>query len=165
MRLLRATLVLSTVLALQAVLGRINPESHRYVDLMLLPVVWYGIARSQRSTMLVGCVAGLLQDAWFQIGVFGLNGFKKTLLGWALGGVGSRFNMSSGPGRLAAGAMLALADSALDMVLRTLLDQEAAVPGALQVLIRAVVTGLLVAGTFVIVERVRGPRVSGRWAA
>ena len=104
------------------------PEAHTYVDLMLVPVVWYGIARSQRSTMLVGCVAGLLQDAWFQIGVFGLNGFKKTLLGWALSGVGVRFNMNSGPGRVAAGAVLALADSVLDMVLRTLLDQALICP-------------------------------------
>ena len=157
--------MLCTVLALQAILGRIKPEAHTYVDLMLVPVVWYGIARSQRSTMLVGCVAGLLQDAWFQIGVFGLNGFKKTLLGWALAGVGVRFNMNSGPGRVAAGAVLALADSVLDMVLRTLLDLEAAVPGVLQVLIRAVVTGLLVGGAFAIIERVRGPRIAGRWAA
>jgi len=49
--LLRATAVLLLALALQTGLGRLWPDAHRYVDLMYLPVIWYGIRRSQAAAM------------------------------------------------------------------------------------------------------------------
>ena len=102
MKLLRALMGLAVAVSLQAGLGRLWPDAHRYAELLLVPVVAFGIVGSQRSAMLVGCCAGLLQDAWFDIGVFGLNGFKRTLLGWALGGLGSRFDLNRRTGWLAA---------------------------------------------------------------
>jgi rod shape-determining protein MreD len=151
-------LALALALALQSALGLLWPDAHRYVDIMLVPVVWWGIVGSQRTGMLVGCAAGLLQDAWFQLGVFGLNGFKKTLLGWILGGLGSRFDLNRQAGRLAFGTLASLADSLLDMGLRRLLDLQQAPPRPVEVLIKSVVTGLLVVGTFILMERVRRRR-------
>ena len=63
MRFVRALSALLLVLAIQAGLGKLWPSASSYADLMLLPVVWYGSAGSRRSAMLVGCAAGLLQDA------------------------------------------------------------------------------------------------------
>jgi cell shape-determining protein MreD len=151
-------LALAAALTLQAGLGRIWPEIHRYVDVMMVPVTWYGIAGSQRSAMWVGCAAGLLQDAWLASGAFGLNGFKKTLLGFTLGGLGSRFDLNRQAGRLAGGAVASLADSLMDPLLRRLLDQRQDFPGVQEIVIRAVVTGLLVAATFGIIDTFRRRR-------
>ena len=158
MRFLKTVLALVLALSAQAALGLVWPQVHRFVDLMLLPVVWYGIAGSQRKGMLVGCAAGLLQDAWFQLGAFGLNGFKKTLLGWILGGLGSRFDLNRQGGRFVFGALTSLADSLLDLGLRRLLDQQLAAPSATDIGIKALVTGLLVAAAFDVVERARRRR-------
>jgi len=108
--------------------------------------------------MLVGCAAGLLQDAWFQLGVFGLNGFKKTLLGWILGGLGSRFDLNRQGGRMVFGALTSLADSLMDLGLRRLLDRQLAAPSATDIGVKALVTGLLVAAAFNVMERARRRR-------
>ena len=158
MTLLRIVLGLAVALGLQAALGLVWPASHRFVDLMLVPVVWFGIVGSQRSGMLVGCAAGLLQDAWFQLGVFGLNGFKKTLIGWILGGLGSRFDVNRQGGRMLFGVMASLADSLLDIGLRELLDRALPEIRVLDIAIRAVVTGLLVACVFSVTDRLGSRR-------
>ena len=158
MSFLRVLLALAIALAVQAGLGLLWPESYRFVDVMIVPVVWFGINGSQRTAMLVGCAAGLLQDAWFHLGVFGLNGFKKTLLGWTLGGLGSRFDVNRQGGRMLFGVLASLADSLLDFGLRQLLDQQETAIRPTDILIKAVVTGLLVAIVFALTERVRGRR-------
>ncbi len=149
-------LALGIALLAQVALGRIWPESQRYVDALLVPVVWAGLNGSQRSAMFVGCSAGLLKDAWFLVGAFGVNGFKRTLLGWGLGGIAARLDLNHPPGRMVAGVVVSLADSVLDLFLRGLLDQKAAAQGVLEVVIRAVVTGLLVVLTGTIVDRMKG---------
>jgi cell shape-determining protein MreD len=163
-RLLRAIVGLALAVSLQVGLGSLWPDAHRYVDLLLVPVVWYGIVGSQRSAMLIGCCAGLLQDAWFDIGVFGLNGFKRTLLGWTLGGLGARFDLNRRTGWLAAGALLSLADSLMDLGLRRLLDLEQAAPNVVEMLIRAAVAGILVSGAFGLQSRARQRKEQRRFA-
>jgi rod shape-determining protein MreD len=150
---LRGTLALAVVLGLQALVGRLAPSFDMIGDLMLLPVAWYGIHRSQRSAMIVGCVGGLLQDAWFQVGVFGMGGFRKTLLGWIVGGIGSRLDLNHLPGRFVTGAALSIGDRLLEIGLYRLLDLETAAVGVIEVLVRAVVVGLLVAVTFPFMDR------------
>ena len=162
MRPFRAVLMLLLALGLQAALGRLWPSVHLYLDLLMLPVVWYGTGRSQLTAMIIGCTAGLMQDAWFQAGVFGLNGFKKTLLGWGLGAVGARFDLNTPAGRLSAGFLLILIDAVLDLGLRQLLDLETAVPAPLELLIKAVTTGLLATWAFPLVEQAGARRGAGR---
>ena len=158
MSLLRLALAIAAAVALQAGLGRLWPEAPRYIDVMLVPVVWYGLAGSQRSGMWVGCVAGLLQDTWFGIGSFGLNGFKKTLLGWLLGGFGSRFDLNQQSGRFVGGALTSLADSLMDPLLRRLLDQRLAWPPPGEIAIKSLASGLLVVAAFGIIDGVRARR-------
>jgi rod shape-determining protein MreD len=161
--LLRGVLVLIALTGLQAALGRFWPAAPRYVDLLSLPVVWYAVAAGQRAGMLVGCAAGLLQDAWFQVGAFGLTGFKKTLLGWALGGFAARFEVGRDGSRFLAGALFALADAALDLAIRPLLDLRSTTPAFGDVLVRAAATGLLAVWSFRLAGRFRGRRTSHGW--
>jgi len=155
-------LVLGIVLALEALLGRMVPGGRGYVDLMLLPVIWYALNRSQRSALLVGCAGGLLQDAWFQTGVFGMGGFRKTLLGWALGGLAARLDLNHPPGRFLVGATLSMTDQLLEVGLYRLLDLRTAPFGPWQLLLRAMAVGLLAAVVFPIVDRGTGRDSMGR---
>jgi len=163
MSLIWAVLSLLVTLGLQAGLAQLWPAGHAYIDWLYLPVVWYGLGGTQRSAMLVGCAAGLLQDGWFQVGVFGLNGFKKTLLGWALGGAGTRFDLNSPPARLVTAIIVCLADSALDPLLRRLLDQSIGIPRIGDVILRALATGLILTISFAIVDRFRERGLLSRW--
>ncbi len=153
MKLLVAVVVLTLALAIQTGLGRLWPEATLYVDIMMVPVVCYAIAGSQRSGMLVGCAAGLMQDAWFQTGAFGVSGFKKTIIGWALGGLGSRFDLNQQPIRFVFGGLASLSDSLLDLGFRRLLDASAAPPTPVEIVIKALLTGVLVVAAFGFVGR------------
>lgn len=162
MKALNFLLAVGAVVFLQAALGKLSGGFDRYVDLTLLPVVWYGIHGTQRSAMLVGCVVGLIHDVWFRIAVFGLTGFKRTLLGWALGGVGGRFDLNRFAGRFAVSFVLALADGILDAGLRRLLDMAQGA-GWSEMLIRAACTGALAVIVFGLIDRFRGTRDRGRF--
>nr|NIM63906.1 hypothetical protein [Acidobacteriota bacterium]NIQ84222.1 hypothetical protein [Acidobacteriota bacterium] len=124
MKLLNLLIAVGGAVFMQATLGKLSSGFDRHVDLTLLPLVWYGIHGTQRSAMLVGCTVGLVHDAWFRLAVFGITGFKRTLLGWALGGIGVRFDLNRFAGRFTVGFVIALCDGILDAGLRGLLDLE-----------------------------------------
>jgi rod shape-determining protein MreD len=159
--LLSALAVLLAGLVLQAGLAGVWPESHRFVDALLVPVVVYGVAGSQRAAMLLGCGAGLLRDSWFEAGIFGINGFKRTLLGWALSSIAQRLDLNHPTGRFVAGGALSLADGLLDLGLRGLLEQPSRLEPPWELLARFATTGLLSAAAGSILDRrgrVPGPR-------
>jgi len=153
---LKALLVLAGALVLQAGLGRVVPGIHRYVDLLLVPVAIYGVASSQRAAMGMGCAAGLLSDTWFHGGPFGLNGLKRTLLAWTLGAAATRLDLNQPAGRFVAGILVSLGDDVLDFVVRGLLDEHPQFAGITALVVRALVTGLLVAGAGGMLDRGRG---------
>lgn len=152
----RAFALLVVALMLQTLLGQLWPEVGRWLDLLLVPVAVAGAGASARGAMLVGCASGLLADAWFSLGSFGLNGFKRTLIGAGLAGLSTRVDLDHPGGRLAAGVLAVVADGALDLLLRALLDLGAAPGGVVPWLVRALTTGLLATISGTIVGRV-GP--------
>lgn len=154
MKALRALVIVLGALALQVALSRVWSECHRYVNVLILPVVWYGVAGSPRSAMIVGCFAGLLHDAWFEVPL-GVFGFKWTLIGWGFGVVAQRIDLDHPPGWFLAGVLAWTADSVLDPGLRRLLDLDPLMRRPRDLLIHAAVTGLLAALAGSIVERVR----------
>jgi hypothetical protein len=156
-KLLNYLLAVGVTLLLQATLARYSRGIAFYVDLTLLPVIWYGIAGTQRSAIGVGCTSGLIHDAWFRLDVFGLSGFKRTLYGWVLGGLGSRFDLNHPPGRFAVGFVVTLADGLLDNVMRRLVDLNQA-QDFLALGGRALAMGLLTAMIFGSLDRLRGRR-------
>jgi rod shape-determining protein MreD len=149
----RSLLALAAALGIEALIGRVFPAALGYVDLMLVVVAYFAIRRSQRSAMVVGCAGGLLHDAWFQAGVFGMSGFKKTLLAWVVGGLASRLDLNHAPGRVTVGVLLSVADQFLELGLYRLMDLATSPPDPVRILVRAVVTGLLVVSAFAIIDR------------
>jgi hypothetical protein len=144
---------LLVALGVQVALGRVWPEVHRYVDLLLIPVVLFGASGTQRSAMFIGCISGLLHDTWFQVGTFGVTGFRWTLLGWALGSVASRLDLGHGGGRFLVGAGLALADNLVDPLLLRLLDLPPRSHGVGPLIVQVLLTGLLAAAVGSMVDR------------
>jgi rod shape-determining protein MreD len=148
-----ALLGIGLSLAFELGLGRFAPGVMHYVAPMTLPLAAYALRTSQRSSMVVGCASGLLEDYWIEPRLFGLNGLVKTILGWALGGIGARFDLNNFWGRCASGASLHLVDEGLQTALRRLFG-EAVVPlGAASLGIRAVAGGLLTAAVLTIVGK------------
>jgi len=153
-------------LAFELGLGRFAPAATHYVSIMTLPMVAYALRTSQRSSMAVGCASGLLQDYWLEPRLFGLNGLVQTVLGWALGGIGARFDLNNFWGRCAAGASVHLVDEGLQVLLRKLFGEAVTPVGAGTLAIRAVAGGLLTAGVLFIVGKFgtsrRAPRQKPR---
>jgi hypothetical protein len=153
---LRAVVLLALGLAVQAGLARLWPSSVRYLDVMVLPVLWYATTRSQRSAILVGCAAGLSYDAWFRAGVFGMGGFIKTFLGWAAGAVGSRIDLNSQVNRFAAAFLFTWLEGPLELGLRRLLDQVTETAHPLEWTARAALTAVAVVAIFPVLDRTWG---------
>jgi hypothetical protein len=134
-------------------LGVFKPDATQYVSLMTLPLAAYALRTSQRSSMVVGCASGLLEDYWFEPRLFGLNGVTKTIMGWALGGLGARFDLNNPWGRFASGASVHLVDVGLQTGLRRLFGEAVAPVGIASLGIRALAGGLLTAGVLAIVGK------------
>src|SRR5439155_3414048 len=71
------------------------------VDLVLLVVVYYGSSGARVGSMLAGAAGGVLEDVWFN-NIVGLHGFTKSLIGYLLGGLGARFDLTGPASRLVA---------------------------------------------------------------
>jgi rod shape-determining protein MreD len=158
---LGAILFVAVCLGLQVLVTTLLPGAGEYVDFLIVPVVWFGIRRSQRAAMLTGCMAGLARDAWFRSAVFGMSGFEKTFLGWFLGGLSSRFDLNSPISRFATGFVFAQAQNLLTIGLLRLMDQVTVPPRLVHWLIQGLVSGLLVVIGFAIVNRIAGEDKAG----
>jgi len=134
-------------------LGRFVPGATRYVAIMTLPLITYALRTSQRSSMLVGCASGLLEDYWIEPRLFGINGLVKTVLGWALGGIGARFDLNTFWGCMASGASVGLLDELLQSALRRLFGEAVMPIDAASLGIRAVAGGLLTAAVLAILSK------------
>ena len=153
-----AGLGIALALVIDLGLGRFVPEATRYVDVMSLPLIAYALRTSQRSSMVVGCVSGLVQDYWLEPRLFGIDGLVKTVLGWALGGIGARFDLNNTWGRFAAGASVHLLDETLQGGIRRLFGETVAPLDPLALGIRAIVGGVLVAAVLTVVHRLGSRR-------
>ncbi|HEX4825212.1 MAG TPA: rod shape-determining protein MreD [Candidatus Polarisedimenticolaceae bacterium] len=157
-----ALLGIGLSLGAQLALGSIAPAATRYVDLMMLPLAAYALRTSQRSSMTVGCVSGLLQDYWTEPRLLGINGLIKTILGWALGGLGARFDLNNFAGRLAAGASINLLDEGLQAGIRRLFGESLAPVHPVTLAVRALAGGLLTAFVLAIVGKMGRARSAAR---
>ena len=145
MRAVRALVAVAACLMVQQGLARLWPESVRWIDLLLLPPVAYALMAAPRTAMIVGCLAGLLQDVWFGSSLFGSNGFRKTLVAFLIGVIGARLDLNSNHGRFAAGFAAAMVDAALGLGLRELLGLVPVPAEPLAWTVRAILAGVGVA--------------------
>lgn len=86
-----AGLVLATALALavQSSIGRLV-GSAAGLDFVLIVVVYSALTFGPVSGLLSGTIAGLVQDA-MSTGIIGVGGLAKTVVGFAIGIVGTQF--------------------------------------------------------------------------
>lgn len=93
MRILRGALALAGAALAQAFLSRYAPSVARYCDLFLIIVVYFGLTSPPAGAMMMGTGAGLVEDSLVG-SVLGMNGFKKTLIGYLVGAFGSLFMLN-----------------------------------------------------------------------
>ena len=93
MKLARGLLALGAACLVQILLSRYLPTLGHRCDLFSILVVYYGLTRHQTAAMMMGSGAGLVQDSLVG-SLLGLNGFKKTLIGYLVGSVGSLFMLN-----------------------------------------------------------------------
>ena len=94
-----AWVVLGTVaaLALQTTISRFISGTVA-VDLVLVVVVYAALTSGPITGLLTGTFAGLVQDA-LSIGVIGMGGLAKTVVGFLAGIVGTQFIVAQAPSR------------------------------------------------------------------
>ncbi|HUU37180.1 MAG TPA: rod shape-determining protein MreD [Candidatus Desulfaltia sp.] len=90
-----AGLILAVVL--QTVFGKISPSLLVVFNPFSWVVLYFGLTRQEVFGAVMGTVCGLLQDS-LSLGVFGVGGLTKTLLGFGAGYISRKINVLS-PGR------------------------------------------------------------------
>lgn len=90
-----AGLILAVVL--QTFFGKISPSLLVVFNPFSWVVLYFGLTRQEVFGAVMGTVCGLLQDS-LSLGVFGVGGLTKTLLGFGAGYISRKINVLS-PGR------------------------------------------------------------------
>ncbi len=84
-------IVLAVVL--HAVLGKLSPSLLVVFNVFSWVVLYFGLTRHEVFGAVMGTVCGLLQDS-FSLGVFGVGGLTKTLLGFGAGYISRKINVT-----------------------------------------------------------------------
>ncbi|MDP1568812.1 MAG: rod shape-determining protein MreD [Vicinamibacterales bacterium] len=105
---------LALALVLQTLLTGLVIRGAAALDLVLIVVVYVALTRGPVTGLVAGTVAGLAQDA-LGSGVLGIGGLAKTIVGFAVGVVGTQFIVSAPLSRLVVFAMATVLHAALFM--------------------------------------------------
>jgi rod shape-determining protein MreD len=84
---------LFVALALQSTFAGLRIGGLTAVNLVLVVVVYVGLAFGPGNGLVVGSIGGLVQDA-LAGGIIGIGGFAKTLVGFMVGVLGAQFIVS-----------------------------------------------------------------------
>lgn len=90
---------LALALALQTTLARFLVGGAAALDLVLVVVVYVALTSGPVTGMLAGSLAGITQDA-LSIGVIGVGGLAKSIVGFGVGVVGQQFIVTAALPRL-----------------------------------------------------------------
>jgi rod shape-determining protein MreD len=150
--LLGAVIGIAAGMVLQIAASAWAPRFSDRIDLLLIVVVWLGVNGSQVLAMLSGAAAGLLQDVWFG-GLLGRSGFRKIVVGYLVGAVGSRFELNTVWAWFAALFLSTIADHAVGVALGQVMAVPLADPFSMVLLERAFANGIVGTLLFALVER------------
>jgi rod shape-determining protein MreD len=140
-KLLRVVLAIAAAALAQMLLIGHLPVFARYCDLFLIVVVYFGLTRPPAGAMAVGAGAGLVEDALIG-SILGLNGFKKTLLGYLVASFGALFMLNQTVPRFGILFLATLLDPFLELGLSLALGRAFALPGALDLVWRGLGNGV-----------------------
>ena len=121
MKFLATLAAIAAALALQTTLAGLVIRGTAALDLVLIVVVYISLMSGPVAGVLVGSLAGLLQDS-LTLGVLGIGGLAKTLVGFAAGVLGSQFIVAAPLPRFIVFVLATVLHAAVFMGLYSLLD-------------------------------------------
>jgi rod shape-determining protein MreD len=139
---MRAVLALGLVCLLQMLLSLHLPAVARRCDLFSVFTVYVALTRPQRPALILGSGAGLAQDALAEA-ILGLNGFKKTLLAYLVGTLGSLFMLNQTVPRFGILFATAFFEPLADLGLSLAMGQQCVFPGPWDMLQRGLGNGVV----------------------
>jgi rod shape-determining protein MreD len=90
---LQAALATAAAFVFYSLLGGLGPSTLLVLNAFSLIVVTFSVGKEEIFGAILGTVCGLVQDS-FSLGVFGIAGLTKTLLGFWTGYVSRRIDVS-----------------------------------------------------------------------
>jgi rod shape-determining protein MreD len=157
---LRAFLGTLVAVLVYSVAGAGTPALLVVFNAFSVVVLYFSIRRGEVFGALLGTMCGLAQDA-FSLGVFGVAGLTKTMLGFCTGYISRRIDVAP----FTRNALFMLIMSVLEMVLWVLLTAVVRLkPVNLQgglILLQPVVTALLGSFLFALERRIRSRNSRG----
>jgi len=127
------------------------------LDLLLLVVIYFGLSRRNPSTgLLLGMVAGLLQDSISGPTVpLGLNGIAKTLIGYLASSIGARLDTEHPAARFALTLFFFVLHQGIITLTRRLLLAEPEPWFTVRLAIAAGVNAVVSVFLFAVLDRLR----------
>jgi len=89
---LKITIAIISTVVLFSVLTKISPAFTMIFNIFNLLVLYFALEEGEIYGAVMGSVGGLIQDS-FSIGVFGIAGTSKTILGFLAGYISRRINV------------------------------------------------------------------------
>ncbi len=153
MKVVVALVAIAAALVLQTTLGRLTVGGTVAVDLALVTVTYLALAWGPLAGMLAGSCAGLLQDA-LGIGVIGVGGLAKTLVGYLAGVVSQQFILTAPAPRFVIFLGATVVHATVFMGLYLLLGLRSFPSPVTSTLVQGVGNGLVGLGVFLVTEQV-----------
>jgi len=141
--------------ALYAILGKVAAPLALVFNPFSWVVLYFGLTRQELFGALTGSVCGLLQDS-LSIGVFGVGGLSKTLMGFACGYISRKINVAPVVRNLVFLFILALSELVIWKGLASFLFGTGLTTEHGLAFLQPVATALVVAGLFRLSTKLRG---------
>ncbi len=77
---------------LYTIIGKISFSLSQLLNFFTLAVIYFAVTKGELYGACIGTVCGLIQDS-FSLGVFGVSGLSKTLIGFLAGFIAQRINI------------------------------------------------------------------------
>jgi rod shape-determining protein MreD len=159
MRIAGIAAALVVALAFQTTLAHLLSGTGVSVDLVLVLVVYTSLLTGPTAGLLLGSAAGLAQDA-LSGGVVGVGGFAKSLVGFVVGLLGTRFIVANSLPRFVVFFVGSVAHGLVFFGLYWLIDPPGLGWPYTEALLQAAMNGLVGVCAFVVAER--GPEMLSR---
>lgn len=153
----RAALAVLTAVLIYSLAGQAGPELIVVFNAFSVVVLFFAVQRGEIFGAVLGSVCGLAQDA-FSLGVFGVSGLTKTLLGYFAGFVAKRVDVSSVPRHGGLVLTLSFVEVLLGTGLAALVRQEPINVHRGALFLQPVVTAVLTSAAYALERRLMARR-------
>lgn len=120
MKIAASLAAIAAALALQTTLASLVMRGTAALDLVLVVVVYLSLISGPVTGLLLGSVAGLVQDS-LSSGIIGVGGLAKTIVGFVAGALGSQFIVTAPLSRFVVFVLATVLHAAVFMGLYSLL--------------------------------------------